>query len=215
MNRLRTIALFGAALLLGGCAYAPGMWMGKSSPQPEPAAETEAITPLAIDWPLIREFDAQARSAAPVVPQAEPAAYRIGPNDALRITVWNHPDLNFAPNLSVTTRSAADGSSGQATKRGAAGVVEPRRHGLLPMAGQVQAAGRTAPELREQIARRLAQFIKDPQVELEIASFRSQRVFVVGEVKAPGNLAITDVPMRIADAIGQAGGTTPMRTSRP
>jgi len=209
MNRLRAIALSGALLLLGGCAYAPGMWMGKSSPQAEPAAEAEEITPVAIDWPLIREFDAAARAEAPVVPQAEPAAYRIGPNDALRITVWNHPDLNYAPNLSVTTRTTADGTSGQTTNVVPLRVVNHDGSFYFPMAGEIQAAGRTVPELRNEIARLLSRYVKSPQVELEIAAFRSQRVFVVGEVNAPGNLAITDVPLRIADAIGQAGGTTP------
>src|SRR5690606_38177532 len=106
-------------------------------------------------WALIREFDVQAQGAAPAVPQVEPAAYRIGPNDALRITVWNHPDLNFAPNLSVTTRTAADGSSGQATNVVPLRVVNHDGTLYFPMAGEVQAAGRTAPELRDQIARKL------------------------------------------------------------
>lgn len=210
MSRLHRLVLVAAALLLGGCAYAPGLWLGTSAPQSaEPRPAAEAVVPTAIDWALIHEFDTVARAPAPAVPQAEPAAYRIGPNDALRITVWNHPDLNFAPNLSVTTRTAADGSAGQATNVVPLRVVNHDGSLYFPMAGQIAAAGRTAAELRSQIASRLSRYIKDPQVELEIAAFRSQRVFVVGEVKAPGNLAITDVPMRIADAIGQAGGTTP------
>lgn len=208
MIRSRLAALFGAALLLGGCAYAPGLWLGKTSPEQEAAPAVEPVEPIAIDWALIREFDAVARAAAPSVPQVEPGPYRIGPNDALRITVWNHPDLNFAPNLSVTTTTAADGRSGQAHNVIPLRVVNHDGTFYFPMAGTIQAAGRTAPELRDLIARKLSEYIKNPQVELEIAAFRSQRVFVVGEVGAPGNLSITDVPMRIADAIGQAGGAT-------
>lgn len=206
---LHRLALACAVLTFAGCAYAPGQFLGRTSAPEAGAVETEAIAPTAIDWPLIRRFDAVARASAPNVPQNEPAAYRIGPNDALRITVWNHPDLNFAPNLSVTTLTATNGSVGQASNVVPQRVVNHDGSIYFPMAGRIEAAGRTVPELRSQIARQLSRYVKDPQVEVELAAFRSQRVFVVGEVKTPGNLAITDVPMRIADAIGQAGGTTP------
>lgn len=206
---LHRLALACAVLTFAGCAYAPGQFLGRTSTPEAGAVETEAIAPTAIDWPLIRRFDAVARGSAPNVPQNEPAAYRIGPNDALRITVWNHPDLNFAPNLSVTTLTATNGSVGQASNVVPQRVVNHDGSIYFPMAGRIEAAGRTVPELRSQIARQLSRYVKDPQVEVELAAFRSQRVFVVGEVKTPGNLAITDVPMRIADAIGQAGGTTP------
>ncbi len=197
------------ALALGGCAYAPGQFLGRSSAPEAGAAPAAEVTPIAIDWPLIHQFDAVARPAAPLVPQKEPTAYRIGPTDALRITVWNHPDLNFAPNLSVTTQTMASGATGQATNVVPLRVVAHDGSIYFPMAGRIEAAGRTVPELRSQIARQLSRYVKDPQVEVELASYRSQRVFIVGEVRTPGNLSITDVPMHIADAIGQAGGTKP------
>jgi polysaccharide export outer membrane protein len=79
----------------------------------------------------------------------------------------------------------------------------------FPLIGRVRALGLTAPALRDAIASGLRKYLKDPQVEVELASYRSQRVFMVGELKTPGNLSITDVPLRIADAVGQAGGATP------
>ncbi len=202
----RAIIAAGMALALTGCAFAPGFYLGETTAESEEAAA--AIEPVAINWDLIREFDALARPAAPEVPQQKPGPYRIGPGDALRITVWNHPDLNYAPNLSVTTRTAGDGSMGQASNVVPLRVVNHDGAIYFPMAGRVEAAGRTAPELRDQIARQLSRFVKEPQIEVDIAAFRSQRVFVVGEVKVPGNLPVTDVPMYITDALGQAGGAT-------
>ncbi len=209
MTRIRaaTFALL-AALVLAGCAHAPGTFFGRTS---APAASDEAaveVEPVAIDWKLIREFDAQPRANPPVVPAKVAVAYRIGPTDALRITVWNHPDLNYAPNLTATTQTTSAGSLGQATNVVPLRVVAHDGTIYFPMAGRVQAAGRTVPQLRDQLAGELSRYVKNPQVEVELAAYRSQRVFVVGEVKTPGNLPVTDVPMHVVDAIGQAGGAT-------
>lgn len=192
-------------VMLGGCAYSPGLWLGSTAPQP--AVPEAAVEPIAIDWNLIRSFDARPRAPAPEVPQTEAQPYRIGPGDALRITVWNHPDLNFAPNLSVTTATAG-GTLAQTSNVVPLRVVNHKGTIYFPMAGVIEAAGRTVPGLRSQIARQLSRYLKDPQVEVEVAAYRSQRVFVVGEVETPGNLAITDIPIRVADAIGQTGGPT-------
>jgi len=207
-TRVAAAAAFVATL--AGCSLAPGFWLGRSAPERSAAErEAEAVTPVAIDWGLIHEFDATARAPVPQVPADEARAYRIGPGDAVRVTVWNHPDLNQPPNLAVTPSSLTSGSASVASNVVPYRVVDRDGSIYFPLAGRVPAVGRTVPELRSQIARQLSRFVKDPQVEVEIAAFRSQRVFIVGEVKTPGNLAITDLPMPIADAIGQAGGATP------
>jgi len=209
VNGIVRMAGAALALLLGGCAYAPGMYLGHTSAHEDEAAPAVAdIVPVPLDWALIRRLDAAPRPAPPVVPQTQPRAYRIGAGDALRITVWNHPDLNFAPNLSVTAQTVAGGTAGQANNVVPLRVVAHDGTIHFPMIGAIEAAGCTVPELRQRIADRLSHYVKDPQVEVEIGAYRSQRVFVVGEVKAPGNFAISDVPMHVADAIGQAGGTT-------
>jgi len=198
------------AATLTGCAWAPGLWLGRTAPERSAAQrEAEAVTPVAIDWGLVHELDTVARAPVPQVPAGEPGAYRIGPGDAVRVMVWNHPDLNTPPNLAVTPSTLTSGSAAVASNVVPHRVVDRDGAIYFPLAGRVRAAGRTVPELRSQIARQLSRFVKDPQVEVEIAAYRSQRVFMVGEVKTPGNLMITDVPMPIADAIGQAGGTTP------
>jgi polysaccharide export outer membrane protein len=51
-------------------------------------------------------------------------------------------------------------------------------------------------------------YIKNPQVDVRILSYRSQKVQVTGQVKTPGPLAISDVPLSLVDAITRSGGMT-------
>ena len=51
-------------------------------------------------------------------------------------------------------------------------------------------------------------YIRNPQVDVRVLSFRSQKVQVTGEVKSPGPLAISDVPLTLVDAITRSGGST-------
>ena len=88
-------------------------------------------------------------------------------------------------------------------------VVDEKGDIYFPFVGLIKAAGLTVSQFRVNLEQKLAKYIKTPQVEVEVASYRSQKVFVAGEVKTPGVMMITDQPMRITDAIGFAGGFTP------
>ncbi len=50
-------------------------------------------------------------------------------------------------------------------------------------------------------------FFKNPQVAVAVDAYRSQRVFVVGEVKTPGALPLTG-GLTLMEAIARAGSTT-------
>ena len=67
----------------------------------------------------------------------------------------------------------------------------------------------TVAELRSVLTARLSKYIKNPQLDVRVAGFRSQKLYVVGEVLQPGILPLTDQPMTIADAVNLAGGLTP------
>jgi polysaccharide export outer membrane protein len=63
-------------------------------------------------------------------------------------------------------------------------------------------------DIRNELATRLVPYIRNPQVDVRVLSFRSQKVQVTGEVKTPGPLAISDVPLTLLDAITRSGGST-------
>jgi polysaccharide biosynthesis/export protein len=128
------------------------------------------------------------------------AVYRLGPQDVLRIFVWGNPDLTPVV-TTMTTGNVATTPAGR--------TVSDRGDIFFPMVGNIKAAGMTVPEFRESLAKQLSKFIKDPQVEVDVSGFRSQKMFIAGEVKTPGVVPITDVTLRLADAIGLSGGFTP------
>ena len=122
--------------------------------------------------------------AGPAVAQ-QAADYVIGPQDVLAITVWNEPDL--AGKFAVET----DGTF------------------TFPLIGRVKAGGLTLRELEADLITRLKDgFFVNPQLTVAIEQYRSQRVFVVGEVRTPGPQSLTG-DMTIIEALARAGSTLP------
>lgn len=136
----------------------------------------------------------QAGSA--IANDAPPSDYTLGPGDIINVTVWDHPELTLPAG---SNRSAADAGNLVA----ADGTI------YYPYAGKVKVAGKTVGEVRDMLAQKLAKVVEKPQVDVRVISFRSKRVYVVGEIKQPGVIEVTDVPLTIVDAINRSGGFSP------
>jgi polysaccharide export outer membrane protein len=72
----------------------------------------------------------------------------------------------------------------------------------------VKAGGLTVRAIGEEIARRLKSFYVNPQVTVEVAKFRSQNIFVFGQVHAPGQYPLSG-KMSVLQALAAAGSPTP------
>ena len=72
----------------------------------------------------------------------------------------------------------------------------------FPYIGRVKAGGLTARAIGEEIARRLKNFYVNPQVSVEVAKFRSQNIFVFGQVHAPGQYPLSGNMSVLAGAGG-------------
>jgi polysaccharide export outer membrane protein len=92
-------------------------------------------------------------------------------------------------------------------------LVRPDGGVSYPLVGEVQAAGKTVLEIREEIAKRIERFIPDPAVSVAILKVGSQRVYVIGRVNKPGEYAIGRY-VDVLQALSMAGGLTPFADTR-
>jgi len=110
-------------------------------------------------------------------------SFRIGAEDILDVQVWKNPDLSR--------------------------VVPVRPDGKisLPLVNDIQAAGLTASELREQVTKRLAEFVPTPEVSVIVREIHSPKVSVVGNVKMPGHYEMKSATT-VLDLLARAQGLT-------
>ena len=112
------------------------------------------------------------------------SVYRIGPDDLLRVEVFQVAEL------SSQERVSDDGSI------------------VMPLIGSVRVAGLTPKEAEDQIARLLeADYLQNPQVNIFVQEFASQKVTVSGSVEKPGVFPLQG-RMTLTQAVALAGGLT-------
>ena len=118
--------------------------------------------------------------------QREIRDYVVGPLDVLTITSYDDPSL-----------------TGQFT-------VEADQTFSYPMIGRVRAGGLTLREVETELQNQLTDggFFRTPQIMVAIEQYKSQRVFIVGEVRTPGAYALSG-GMRLVEALALAGSMLP------
>ena len=116
----------------------------------------------------------------------------------LNVTVWHHPDLNSPVPSSPLNPQSKQVSSGT--------WVDEAGYLAYPLAGKLYVRGKTLPEVQDMLTGRLKRYIKNPQVSVNVAEFRSQRVSISGAVGQAGQLPLTNVPVTLLDALDLAGG---------
>lgn len=108
--------------------------------------------------------------------------YRIGPQDLLEVSVFLNQDLR---------REVRVNTGGQIS---------------LPLIGSVQAGGKTVQELEAELSTAYSKnYLQNPQINVFIKEFTSQRVTMEGNIKKPGIYPITG-KTTLLQAIAIGGG---------
>ncbi len=130
---------------------------------------------------------APARAQQPASAEAARDDYLLGPGDAIRIQVFQNPDLTVEARVSE------------------AGVIS------FPLLGALRIGGLSPTNVEKLIAQRLrdGKYLQNPQVTVNVTTFRSQQVSVLGNVTRPGRYPLETTGMRLSEVLSLAGGIAP------
>ncbi len=187
-------AILVVALVFGALtAVSPNV--GAQTPETPPAAAQEPATkePVAKESaePAAKEPAAAAEAKVSNV-KDDPLfdgiyrkfydSYRLGPADEISIRIKGQPDY-----------------STEKTKVSPTGTIY---HMLL---GEVSVGGLTITQITERLTNDLSEYLKNPQVSVQLVEAVSVKIGVLGDVLRPGIIVMAR-PMNVLDAISEAGG---------
>lgn len=187
-------------LSLSGCTLVPGGHVDvglitfEESYDISPQVNVRLITPDLVKSLAVKEPSGKINKQ--LEEQVNQYSYMIGKGDILNITVWDHPEL--------TTPAGEFRSAGESGN-----VVHSDGSIFYPYVGTIDVVNKSVSEVRRIIRNQLSNYIESPQIDVSVADYRSQRVFVNGEVKLPSVLPVTNVPLTLLDALNKAGGISP------
>ncbi|MCX7178169.1 MAG: polysaccharide biosynthesis/export family protein, partial [Proteobacteria bacterium] len=195
---VRTFVLLALLAACSGCTIMTGMRNEiDRGTVPVPDLDIVEVTPeVVLGEALLQSASVMKDDLSALQSPPDLRGYRLGPGDVVRVVVWEHPELN----------NPSGQAQGDAASSGR--LIEPDGTVFFPYVGKIKAEGMTPADLREQIGSALTKIIREPQVDVRVTEFRSQRVYITGEVAAPGPLFLNDSPIGALDAIASKGGFT-------
>ncbi len=170
-----------AALVLATLSRSPAE--AKAPPTAPASAPASATGPASGVRPGVAPSAAAPTAASPAGGASLDQNYVLGPGDIVEISVLGRPDFT------VRARISQDGNI------------------QAPYLGTVPASNRTAQELGDQLAKALEAggYFSKPVMKVDIVSFASRYVTVLGEVATPGLMPV-DRPYHLSEILARAGG---------
>ncbi len=135
-------------------------------------------------WLLAGTVACAAVLMQPLAAAAVEPDYVLNPGDVLQVTVWKEEGMDREV------------------------LVLPDGSISFPLAGTLQARGKTPAQLQSEIATRLQKYIPDASVSVSVKAALGNIVDVIGQVNKPGELVIGH-RITVMQALSMAGGLTP------
>ena len=114
--------------------------------------------------------------------------YKLQPGDLLQVAVWKETELQSEV------------------------LIRPDGGLSFALAGDMQAAGLTTDQLREELQTRVRKLVPDAVVTVSVKSPNGNRIYVIGKVNHPGDFPLLR-PIDVLQAISMAGGVTPFAST--
>lgn len=155
------------------------------SPEKKSVQESPSRTITDAERQALRRED-QSEEEAAILPYINNffATTRLGPEDVISVDVFDQPKYSRS-NL----------------------VVPPNGRISYPLIGQLAIAGRTTEDLEKEITEKMAEYIREPKVSVQIVQVHSLKYMVIGDVATPGIFEMTR-RMTLTEALARAGYVT-------
>lgn len=112
------------------------------------------------------------------------ADYKLHAGDSITVSVWKELELQRKV------------------------IIRPDGRFSFPLAGEVQAAGRSADQIRLDIESKLTKYIPEAVVAVMVEDVSGNRIYVIGQVTKPG-MYVMNPELTVLQALSLAGGGTP------
>jgi polysaccharide export outer membrane protein len=170
-----------AVAMLAGCSNGPN-----------PAPVTLPVSGIGDLNAAVVSSETQTLSAAQlaqVLSANENAAYQLGPNDLIIVSVYEHPELSAPPGISTGNVGVLITSDG---------TID------MPLIGQVRLGGLTIAEAQSLITSDYSSLVKQPDVTIQIINPQSLRYYLLGAFTTPG-VKYPGHAMTLLDALALGG----------
>ena len=144
------------------------------------SAVAQQSTPPA-EQPATAAPATQAAPSTPPVGVELPPGYVIGPEDVLTVIFWRDKEMSTEV------------------------AVRPDGKVTLPLVNDIDAAGKTPEQLRQDITEAASRFVEAPTVSVVVKAINSRKVFITGMVGKSGAYPLTG-PTTVLQLISMAGG---------
>jgi polysaccharide export outer membrane protein len=108
--------------------------------------------------------------------------------------------VDYGDNLSVSVKGA--------DQYNYVGSIRPDGVITIPFLGDVEVAGLTTQQVEQRLVGALRQFLRNPEVSVNVTGYRPQYVTVLGEVRSPGVIPMPRPNATLFDVLAASGGLT-------